>query len=139
MWRDRRFLSIFTFLVCIQSYALASSDGGVGHGLISSIGISIITATVTAFLGHLFKQPLLLMYIGAGVIIGPNVGFGFVESKEEIEIISEIGLILLLFMIGLEIDVKKLMESGKTLILSGVFQFLICVILGFAFFYVFRF
>jgi Kef-type K+ transport system membrane component KefB len=129
-----RILYVFLFAVVIPTTLFASGDGEVSHNLISSIGISIITATATAFFGNLFKQPLLLMYIAAGAIIGPNVGLGLVESQEEIAIISEIGLILLLFMIGLEIDVKKLMESGKTLILSGVLQFVICVVLGFVFF-----
>lgn len=129
-----RLFAVLFFALILPSTLLASGDGEVSHNLISSIGISIITATATAFLGNLFKQPLLLMYIAAGAIIGPNVGFSFVTSQEEISIISEIGLILLLFMIGLEIDVKKLMESGKTLILAGVLQFIICGVLGFIFF-----
>ena len=132
--RSYRFHSLLLFVIIIPGVLLANDDGQVSHHLIASIGISIITATATAFLGHLFKQPLLLMYIAAGAIIGPNIGFGFVNSQVEISIISEIGLILLLFMIGLEIDVKKLIESGKTLILSGIMQFVICVILGFFFF-----
>ena len=132
--RRYQFHSLLLFVIIVPGILLANDEGQVSHHLISSIGISIITATATAFFGHLFKQPLLLMYIAAGAIIGPNIGFGFVNSQVEISIISEIGLILLLFMIGLEIDVKKLIESGKTLILSGVLQFVICVVLGFLFF-----
>ncbi|MCB0279844.1 MAG: cation:proton antiporter, partial [Calditrichaeota bacterium] len=132
--RYRNVLITVFLICCFPVYLFADQGSQVSHHLITSIGISIITATVTAFLGHLFKQPLLLMYIAAGTIIGPNIGFGFVNSQAEISIISEIGLILLLFMIGLEIDVKKLIESGKTLILSGVLQFVICVGLGLLFF-----
>ncbi len=48
--------------------------------------------------------------------------------------ISEIGLVLLLFIIGLEMDLKKLRASGKPVIATGVTQFLICVALGIPFF-----
>lgn len=105
-----------------------------GHSLIASIGISILAATILAFLGHLAKQPLLLAYIAAGIIIGPKIGFGFVQSEADVKVIAEIGLIILLFMIGLEIDVKKLKESGKSLILSGVLQFILCAAMGLGFF-----
>lgn len=103
--------------------------------LVSSVGIAIIAATIMSFVGHLLKQPLLLAYIAAGVFIGPNIGFGLVANMNDIETIAHIGLILLLFLIGLEIDIKKLKESGKSLVISGFFQFIICVLLGMGFFY----
>ncbi|MFZ5450165.1 MAG: cation:proton antiporter [Thermodesulfobacteriota bacterium] len=105
-----------------------------GHALFSAIGISIIAATVLAYLAYLLKQPLLLAYIAAGAAIGPQFGFGWVQSKEDIRIIAEIGLILLLFMIGLELDLKKLKESGKSLITTGISQFILCAAMGLGFF-----
>jgi Kef-type K+ transport system membrane component KefB len=87
-----------------------------------------------AFIAHYLKQPLLLAYIAAGVIIGPRIGFGFIKNEHDIETISHIGLILLLFMIGLEINVKKLKEVGRSLVVTGSMQFVICVLLGLGFF-----
>ena len=124
---------ISTFL--ISHFALASSGESGGSHLISSIGISVLAAMILAFFGNYIKQPLLLSYIVAGVIIGPKIGLKLVSSSEDIKVISEIGLILLLFMIGLEINMKKLKEAGKSLLTAGVFQFIICVCLGFGFFY----
>lgn len=123
-------IKIIVLLICANP--LWAEDGG--HHLIASIGVSIIAATTMAFLAHYAKQPLLLAYIAAGVVIGPEIGFSLIQNREDIGVISEIGLILLLFMIGLEIDMKKLKESGKALILSGVFQFIMCVALGLLFF-----
>ena len=80
-------------------------------------------------MGNILKQPLLLAYIAAGIIIGPKIGLELVTSEADIDVISEIGLILLLFMIGLEIDVKKLKESGKSLITTGILQFILTFIL----------
>ncbi|MCL6620797.1 MAG: cation:proton antiporter [Syntrophobacterales bacterium] len=104
-----------------------------GHTLLASISISILVATLVGCLAVLLKQPLLLAYIVGGVIIGPQMGFAWVRNKSDIETIAEIGLILLLFMIGLELDLKKIRESGKSLILTGVLQFVLCVSLAFGF------
>ena len=125
---------LILFLVFNES-VLASSSAGDKHHLISSIGISILAAMIMAFLGNYIKQPLLLSYVIAGVLIGPKIGFGFVSSAEDIKVIADIGLILLLFMIGLEIDMKKLKEAGKSLLVTGSSQFVLCVSMGFGFFF----
>ncbi|MEJ2672413.1 MAG: cation:proton antiporter [Deltaproteobacteria bacterium] len=120
-------------LLLLRPEAAWASNGG-GHGLLSAIGISILAATVLGYLAYLFKQPLLLAYIAAGVVIGPEFGLGLVHSKEDIRIIAEIGLILLLFMIGLELNLKKLKEAGKSLITTGISQFILCAAMGLGFF-----
>ncbi|MBI4643453.1 MAG: cation:proton antiporter [Deltaproteobacteria bacterium] len=109
-------------------------DPGGSHALLTSIGVSIIAATVLAYLANLIKQPLLLAYIAAGAAIGPQFGLGLVRSQSDISIISEMGLILLLFMIGLELNLKKIKESGKSLILTGILQFVLCAAMGLGFF-----
>ena len=101
--------------------------------LLSNIGLAIVAATVLAFLAKTLRQPLLLAYLTAGVVIGPEIGLSWVKDKESIEIISEIGLILLLFIIGLEIDLKRLLGTGRALIVTGITQFLVCVALGIGF------
>jgi len=106
-----------------------------GHAnVVNSVGIAILAATIMAFIGHILRQPLLLAYIAAGIVIGPRIGLGLIKDMNEIETISHFGLILLLFLIGLEIDVKKLKESGKSLVISGLSQFPITVLMGLGFF-----
>jgi len=100
------------------------------HSLLANIGLVFIIATAFAFVAKLLRQPLILAYLVAGVVIGPEIGFAWVKDKEIIELISEIGLILLLFIIGLEIDLKRLLSAGRTLLVTGVSQFLLCVALG---------
>ncbi|MDX2130374.1 MAG: cation:proton antiporter [Chloroherpetonaceae bacterium] len=93
------------------------------HGdLLSAIAVSVISATALAFIARFLKLPLLVAYIVAGVVIGPKIGFGWVQSEEQIQSISEIGLILLLFIIGLEIDLKKLFKAGKAVAITGLLQ-----------------
>jgi Kef-type K+ transport system membrane component KefB len=99
------------------------------HGLVNGIAICIIAAWVVAVASHALKQPLLLAYLLAGFAIGPH-GFKWVTNPEDIQIISEIGLALLLFMIGLEIDLKKMLSAGKVITFTAAAQILGCVLVG---------
>jgi Kef-type K+ transport system membrane component KefB len=105
------------------------------HGIhiLSDIGMAIVAATAAALLARALRQPLILGYLVAGVVVGPAMGLGLVKDRESIEVISEIGLILLLFIIGLEMDLQKLMSAGRALVAAGALQFPICVALGLAF------
>ncbi len=102
--------------------------------LLSNIGLAIVVATGFALVAKAVRQPLLLAYLAAGILLGPKMGFSLITDEASITLISEIGLILLLFIIGLEIDLKKLISSGRTLIVSGISQFIISVSLGIGFF-----
>ena len=107
--------------------------------LLSSIGLCISVAAGLAFVGHRLKQPLLLAYLLAGVLIGPQLGFGLISERESIETVAEIGLILLLFIIGLELDLNKLLAAGRPVLVAGVLQFPLSVALGLVFFLPFGF
>jgi Kef-type K+ transport system membrane component KefB len=103
------------------------------HGLIIDVALCIIAAWVVAVICQFFKQPLLLAYLAAGFAVGPR-GFRWVTDDESIKTISEIGLILLLFLIGLEMDLKKMLGSGKAIFLTATAQIFGCVALGWLFF-----
>ena len=99
------------------------------HGLVTDIAICIIAAWVVAVVSQVARQPLLLAYLVAGFAVGPN-GFGWVKDEHSITTISEIGLSLLLFMIGLEIDLKKMLSAGRVITLTASAQILGCVVIG---------
>ncbi|MGE5104034.1 MAG: cation:proton antiporter [Betaproteobacteria bacterium] len=105
-----------------------------GPDLLTSIGLCIAVAAALAFIAHRLKQPLLLAYLLAGVVIGPRIGFGLISDEGDIQTVAEIGLILLLFMIGLELDLRKLVSAGRAVIVTGLLQVPLCVALGLAFF-----
>lgn len=104
------------------------------HGILSEIGISILAATALGFVFQFFRQPVILGYLVAGAVIGPEIGLKLVSNPAGIEVISEIGLILLLFIIGLELNPAKLLSSGRQLIYAGVGQFLLSILIGVGFF-----
>src|SRR5208283_3981483 len=99
------------------------------HGLVTDIAICIIAAWVVAVASQVARQPLLLAYLVAGFAIGPR-GFKFITNTGDIQTISEIGLSLLLFMIGLEIDLKKMASAGRVITFTAAAQIAGCVLLG---------
>ncbi|HEX7263663.1 MAG TPA: cation:proton antiporter [Candidatus Dormibacteraeota bacterium] len=109
---------------------IASTD------LLSSIGICVAAAALLALIGWRLRQPLILAYLVTGVVIGPSqIGLHLVTNQASIGAVAEIGLILLLFIIGLEIDVRKLASAGAPVLLTGALQVPICIALGLGFFY----
>ena len=102
--------------------------------LLRDIALGIVFAAMAAHVARLIRQPLILGYIAGGVLLGPRVGLGLVTSTESIDLIAEIGLIFLLFIIGLEIDLRELRRLGQAVLTLGVGQFVINALLGLAFF-----
>src|SRR5918995_649626 len=98
--------------------------------VLTAIGVSIVAAATFALVARTVRQPLILGYILAGAALGPHVGFGLVADEASIELISEMGLIFLLFIIGLEINVPALAQAGRSIVVSGLLQFPMCVALA---------
>ena len=107
------------------------------NNLFFDLGLMIIIATIFAYLAKLLKQPFMLAYILTGVIIGPLLGV--ITNTTTIIIMSEIGIAFLLFIVGLEIDLKRLKNVGVIASIGGVIQilslfsfgFIMAMILGF--------
>ncbi|MGX4773278.1 cation:proton antiporter domain-containing protein [Bradyrhizobium guangdongense] len=103
------------------------------HELIRDITLCILFAWMLGLLAHFSRQPLILAYLIAGFCIGP-FGAGWVKSQDSISVISELGLIFMLFMIGLEIDLKKIVRAGKVILFAAGGQLLGGCLLGILFF-----
>ncbi len=99
------------------------------HELIRDLALSILLAWLLGVSAHLLRQPLILAYLVAGFLLGPS-GLRWVKSQESIQTISELGLIFMLFMIGLEIDLKKIISAGKVIAVTATTQILGCCALG---------
>ena len=82
--------------------------------MVHDLYVLMITAGVVSLLFKLLKQPVVLGYIVAGVIVGPNLVGGTWVDPENVKAWGEIGVLFVLFCIGLEFRLKNLFESGKT-------------------------
>jgi len=103
------------------------------HDLIRDITFSIGAAWLLGLAAQWLRQPVLLAYLLGGFVLGP-AGLGWVASADSISAIAELGLIFLLFMIGLEIDLKKIASAGRSITLTALVQVFGGAALGVAFF-----
>jgi len=100
--------------------------------LISDLGVILVTAAIVTILFRKMKQPVVLGYIIAGFLVGP--GFPFfptVKEPESIRVWAEIGVIFLLFGLGLEFSFKKLARVGKSASITALFEITAMMGLGF--------
>lgn len=104
------------------------------HGLptlVTDLALILMLAALTTLLCKKFKQPMVLGYILAGFLCGPVVSFvPTVGDSANISLWSEIGIIFLMFAVGLEFSLHKLVKVGMAAILSALFEVLGMMTLG---------
>ncbi len=96
-------------------------------------------AVILAFVGRMLRLPLIVSFILVGLLVGPY-GLNLLYSVEKIHLLSEMGIAVLLFVVGLKLDLGLIRTSGKVAVASGlgqvvftsVFGYLICLALGFS-------
>ena len=88
--------------------------------LLFDLGLIVMAAAAFAFIGKVIRVPSLVGYIIAGIFIGPILQW--VQIDHSLELISELGIALLLFLVGLELSLKKIRDLGKVGLILGVFQ-----------------
>jgi monovalent cation:H+ antiporter-2, CPA2 family len=82
--------------------------------ILQDLSVIMIVAGAMAMLSYWFKQPMVVGYIGAGMIIGPHTPpFSLVLNLDVLELFAEIGIVLLLFVVGMEFPIEKLRKIGK--------------------------
>ncbi len=101
------------------------------HDFFLYLLIILLTARVFAELAMRLQAPAVIGELLAGVVLGPSL-FGWVEPLEAIRLMAEIGIILLLFEVGLETDIKRLVRSGVKSFVVAITGFVLPLLLGFA-------
>ena len=95
-----------------------------------SFALIIVLATFLGFVARKTKQPTVIAYIATGLVLGP-VGLSMIGQTEMTRLFSELGLVFLLFFIGLEINLDEIQEVLKPAALIGVSQMALTALLGF--------
>ncbi len=95
-----------------------------------SLLIILLTARVFAELATRLKSPAVIGELFAGVVLGPSL-LGWIEPTEAIRLMAGIGIILLLFEVGLETDVKRLVRTGLESVVVALAGFILPLLLGF--------
>ena len=82
--------------------------------VIQDFAIIMVVASIMALVSYRLKQPMVIGYIVAGMIIGPYTPpFSFILHPEILNLLAEIGIVLLLFVVGLEYPIAKLRSVGR--------------------------
>ncbi len=102
--------------------------------LLQDILVLLGFSVIIVFALQKLKLPSIVGFLITGVIIGPY-GLSLIEAVEQVEILSEIGVILLLFVIGMELSIKQLISIKKTVFIGGFFQVAVTVLIAALVFY----
>jgi Kef-type K+ transport system membrane component KefB len=94
------------------------------------IALILLLAALAGGVAHLLKQPLIVAYIVVGVAVGPSV-FGIVGSAGEVELLAKVGIAILLFLVGLKLDINLIKSTGVVALLTGVGQVVFTSIVGY--------
>ncbi|CAN5555678.1 hypothetical protein BH23BAC1_BH23BAC1_51620 [soil metagenome] len=92
--------------------------------------IILFLAAVLGGLGQLLRQPLIVMFIALGILVGPSV-LDIVQSKENIHLLAEVGIAILLFIVGLKLDLRLIKSTGKIALFTGLGQVIFTSAIGY--------
>jgi Kef-type K+ transport system membrane component KefB len=103
------------------------------------IAFILLVSAIVGAIGLRLRQPLIVAFIAVGILVGPSA-FGWVIPSEEMELLAELGIALLLFVVGLKLDLHLIQSMGSVALATGLGQvaftsiggFLISLLLGFA-------
>ncbi len=87
-------------------------------------------ATVTGIIGQKLRQPLIIMFLATGILAGPSF-LGIIHSYEQIELLAHIGIALLLFIVGLKLDLNLIRTTGPVALATGLGQIVFTSLIGF--------
>ncbi|KNX75725.1 MULTISPECIES: cation:proton antiporter [Pseudomonas] len=99
---------------------------------IQDLAVIMLVAGVVTILFHRLKQPVVLGYIVAGFIIGPHTPpFGLIHDEDTIKTLAELGVIFLMFCLGLEFSLRKLFKVGATAFIAAFLEIVLMIWIGF--------
>ena len=99
---------------------------------IQDLAVIMLVAGVVTILFHRFKQPVVLGYIVAGFIIGPHTPpFGLIHDEQTIKTLAELGVIFLMFCLGLEFSLRKLFKVGATAFIAAFMEITLMIWIGY--------
>ncbi|GAB4543941.1 MAG: cation:proton antiporter [Phycisphaerales bacterium] len=99
-------------------------------GTFSQVAVILAIATAIGFLGRALRQPLIISFLFAGIVVGPSV-LGLVDRGHEIELLASFGIALLLFVVGLKLDVTMIRTIGPVALATGLGQVVFTALVGF--------
>ncbi|WP_299760643.1 cation:proton antiporter [uncultured Pontibacter sp.] len=92
--------------------------------------IILMLAAILGAIGQLLRQPLIVVFIALGILVGPT-GLNLVSSTDKITLLSDLGIAILLFVVGLKLDLNLIRSMGKVALMTGLGQVIFTSVFGF--------
>lgn len=102
--------------------------------LLQDIVVIFALSVAVLFLFHRLRAPTIMGFLLTGVLAGPQ-GFGLIGASEQVSILAEIGVVLLLFTVGIEVSLKDLLKIKKYVLVGGSLQVILTILAVFALLY----
>jgi CPA2 family monovalent cation:H+ antiporter-2 len=91
--------------------------------LLADLVVLLVVSIIVLYASHLVKLPPIVGFLVSGLLLGPH-GLGLIQGVEQVEQLAEIGVVLLLFAIGLEFSLGDLMRMRRSVLVGGSLQVL---------------
>src|SRR6476619_435748 len=101
------------------------------HEFLRTLAVVLCVAAVTTVVFQRLRQPVVFGYLIAGLIIGPHVPLPLVADQRIVQTLSELGVILLMFSLGLEFSLRKLFQLGASAGVTSLIECGLMIWLGF--------
>jgi Kef-type K+ transport system membrane component KefB len=101
-----------------------------GLSVFTEVALLLAIASIVGLVGTLLRQPLIVAFIATGILVGPGL-LGLAAAREHVELLAELGIALLLFLVGLKLDLQLIRSLGPVALATGLGQVVFTSVLGF--------
>lgn len=102
-----------------------------GGSVFAEVALLLMLAAMAGLVGLLLRQPLIVSFIIVGLLAGPSA-LDLVHSTEQVELLAELGIAVLLFLVGIKLDVNLIRSLGAVSVMTGMGQVIFTSVIGFA-------
>jgi Kef-type K+ transport system membrane component KefB len=96
----------------------------------TEIALILVVSTIAGAIGLRLRQPVIIAYIVVGILVGPSV-LGLVSAHSQIDLLSQVGIAVLLFLVGLKLDLTQVRQLGPVALATGLGQLAFTISIGF--------
>ena len=103
---------------------------GIFPDIFTEIAVLLLLAAAVGALGVRLRQPLIVSFIAVGILVGPSV-LGWVSANDQVDLLAKLGITLLLFVVGLKLDLHIIRTMGPVALATGLGQVVFTSVIGY--------
>jgi len=100
------------------------------HEVFAEFALILLVSAVAGAIGLRLRQPVIIAYIVVGILVGPSL-FGLVSAHSQIDLLAQVGIAVLLFLVGLKLDLHQVRKLGAVALATGLGQLTFTIVFGF--------